>query len=354
MNKTVVLFIILFSLFPVISPAEDSLQVVSVMTYNINAEKRSTVAGYSDIAEVIKTISPDICGLQKVDSCNDRNPGDVASWLGQTTTMKSIYAPAIRNYNGSTGSYGIALLTNKTPSATYRLSISAEDQEQDRAALATVFDVQSVKFTTVVTHLAHESAAYRSSQITKILTWIDSIAAGKSPPVVIMGDFNAKPAEASMQKLIDAGFVFVKNSSGQILDTSTGQGINHILYRPASAWTLLDAGNPSYSASNRNPVWAKLRINAPASTKMHPQPHYRQILTMTRQQCTLRIVQGMMINCSMYTLSGRLVNTIIKNQYLPAGNHTFAINPSTIPQGVYQIVFSAGKSTYSYPLHIIE
>ena len=235
---------------------------VKVMTYNINAEKHAS-GSYNDIAEVITALAPTVCGLQKVDSCNSRNSSDVLSWLGNQTSLLPSFAPAIKKYENSTGSYGIGFLTKETPLSVRRLWIEHTASEQDRAVLdiKTTLGGEQVHF--IVTHLAHEGTSYRTAQIKTIIPWIDSI--GTNTPMIIMGDFNAAPTENSMKQFETAGFAYVKEKGGKILDTSASQGINHILYRPAARWRCNNAGNPAYAASNRNPVWAEMELLDPVS-----------------------------------------------------------------------------------------
>jgi len=233
---------------------------IRVMTYNINAEKHGS-GSYKDIADVIKEIDPDIAGLQKLDSCNSRNPEDVLKWLGEQTECKTAYAPAIKNYENSSGSYGVGFLSRQSPLSIRKLWIEHTGKEQDRAALQIGVTMGGENVRVVVTHLAHEGSSYRSAQLQKIISWIDSVST--DDPVVIMADFNAKPDESSMKLLESAGYGYVKGSKGEILDTSANQGINHILFRPLSKWRIIGAGNPSYSASNRNPVWADIELLDP-------------------------------------------------------------------------------------------
>jgi endonuclease/exonuclease/phosphatase family metal-dependent hydrolase len=60
-------------LFVIISASAQYPPQIRIMTYNINAEKHGD-GSYSDIIEVISAINPDICGLQKLDSCNSKIP----------------------------------------------------------------------------------------------------------------------------------------------------------------------------------------------------------------------------------------------------------------------------------------
>lgn len=230
---------------------------IRVMTYNINAEKHGSGV-YTDIAEVINEIGPDIAGLQKIDSCNSRNPADVLQWLGEQTSCKIAYAPAIKNYENGEGSYGVGFLCRQSPLLNRKLWIEHTGGEQDRAALQISITMGGENVRVIVTHLAHEGVSYRTAQIKEIISWIDSIS--RDDPVIIMADFNAKPTESSMKILEAAGYGYVKGKNGEILDTSSNQGINHILFRPLSRWHVTDAGNPEYKASNRNPVWADLEL----------------------------------------------------------------------------------------------
>ncbi len=230
---------------------------IRVMTYNINAEKHGSGL-YTDIAEVINEIDPDIAGLQKIDSCNSRNPADVLQWLGAQTSCETAYAPAIKKYENGEGSYGIGFLCRQSPLSTRKLWIEHTGSEQDRAALQITISMGGENVRVIVTHLAHEGISYRTAQINKIISWIDSISI--DDPVIIMADFNAKPTESSMKILEAAGYGYVKGKNGEILDTSANQGINHILFRPLSRWHVAAAGNPAYKASNRNPVWADIEL----------------------------------------------------------------------------------------------
>lgn len=117
----------------------------------------------------------------------------------------------------------------------------------------------------------------------KIISWIDSIST--DDPVVIMADFNAKPDENSMKLLESAGYGYVKGSNGEILDISANQGINHILFRPLSRWRVIDAGNPAYSASNRNPVWADIELIDPVKVS-------RTALAAKNNRRTFQIIKG--------------------------------------------------------------
>ncbi len=232
---------------------------VRIMTYNINAEAH-TNGDYTDIGKVIKEINPTIAGLQKVDSCSvAAKPVDVLSSLAEQTDMVPTFCLSYKKNNGS---YGNGFLTDSIPKSSRRLAIPKGSASEDRSALEIGITMGGESVRVIVTHLDYASDANRTAQLRQIVPWIDS-GGTASDPVVIMADFNAQYTDNCMKFLTDAGFVFVKGKNGMVLDTSSRQGINHILYRPEARWKVVDAGNPAYAASNRNPVWADMELLNP-------------------------------------------------------------------------------------------
>ena len=85
---------------------------------------------------------------------------------------------------------------------------------------------------------------------------------GREIPMVIVGDFNSRPGDEAMSQYEAAGFVYVKDSAGQILDE-----IDHIMYRPRERWRVVEADKPThYTASDHDPVWAILELLNPNAT----------------------------------------------------------------------------------------
>jgi endonuclease/exonuclease/phosphatase family metal-dependent hydrolase len=322
---------------------------IRIMTYNINAEKYSD-GSYDDIATVIKTINPDINGLQKIDSSNTRNPQYVLKWLGEQTGRVYTFAPAIKNYKNAPGSYGVGFLSKEVPLSVRRLWIEHTSSEEDRGVLEIGITMGGEKVRVIVTHLAHEGVSYRTAQINKIIPWIDSIS--KTDPVVILADFNAAPTETSMQLFETAGYLYVKGKNGSILDTSTGQKINHILYRPKESWNVADAENPKYAASNRNPVWADMELLTVSNYKLH---NYSQP---KNTQCQIAVCNNLLqynlphsatVSLSLFSSTGRKVAELTKNQSQRAGLHSFQLVSLNLPVGVYHSMltiddfYSTGK-----------
>jgi len=296
---------------------------VKFMTYNINAESHGS-GSYGDIAAVINEIDPTINGIQKVDSCNSRNSSDVLQYLGEQTNMSYTFTAAQTNYQGSSGSYGIGFLSDEAPLSVRRLQISKGSASEARAALEIDITMADQPVRVIVTHLDNANVTNRTSQLQQIVAWMDSVGTA-ADPVVIMADFNAQATESSMKVLTDAGFVFVKGANGEILDTA--QKINHILYRPESRWSILDVGNPVYSASNRYPLWAMLKLLETTTTAVtegstNARNNY---ITISGQFVELQLMKRSSVSLEVFSLTGKRLGSLSQKRMLDAGKHTFRI-----------------------------
>ena len=119
---------------------------------------------------------------------------------------------------------------------------------------------ERVRFLT--THLAHENDAFAAHQAEEMVAWIQE-GGGAEIPTVILGDFNSRPGDDAMSQYEEAGFVYVRNESGEILDE-----IDHILYRPEDRWRVVESDKPThYTSSDHDPVWAILQVLNPQGPK---------------------------------------------------------------------------------------
>jgi endonuclease/exonuclease/phosphatase family metal-dependent hydrolase len=205
---------------------------------------------------VINEIAPDISGHQEVDRANTRSKGvDVIAYLGEETGMHSLFAPALKGWNG--GDYGEGLLARHPP-LSHRLFWVEEPGGEDRSAIEVDITMAGERVRVLTTHLAHENDSFRAHQARKMVAWIDEGGCAEIP-MVIMGDFNARPNDEAMSQYEAAGFIYVRNSEGEILDE-----IDHIMVRPRERWRVVEADKPThYKASDHDPVWAILELLDP-------------------------------------------------------------------------------------------
>lgn len=234
---------------------------VKFLSYNLwGYQNAETPGGYDSLATVINDIDPDVSGHQEVDRTNRRSKRvDVIAYLGDLTGMHSLYAPALKEYQG--GEYGEGLLADQPP-LSHRLFWVEEPEGEDRSAIEIEITMAGERVRFLTTHLAHENDAFRTHQAEEMVAWIE--AGGDADiPMVILGDFNARPGDDAMSQYEDAGFVYVRNDAGEILDE-----IDHILYRPQDRWRVAEADKPThYTASDHDPVWAILELLDPRGSR---------------------------------------------------------------------------------------
>lgn len=325
---------------------------IRFMTYNINAAGHGD-GPYDDIAAVINELAPEITGLQKIDSCNSRNPQFVARQLGEQTNRKYAFAPAIENYQNSSGSYGVAFLTIEEPLAVRRLHIDPTAKEEGRGVLETTVTMGGESVRVLVTHLAHEGVSYRESQTETILTWLGNSTTTETP-VIIMADFNAKPTESSLQLFTDAGFSFVKGQNGTILDT-TNNGINHILFRPSDRWNIIDAGNPRYDASNRNPVWADMELLNPSAALKQATgstSNTVDVLPYDNNFISYSLSEPAQVLFDLFSADGKLVVSFCSGFMQNAGTHFIPLKKNQVAAGVYMGRISINGITQGFPVYL--
>jgi endonuclease/exonuclease/phosphatase family metal-dependent hydrolase len=303
---------------------------VKIMTYNIDYEQNKNTQ-YEGIISVIKAIDPTIASLQKLDSCmgTGSNPCYVAKLLGDQTNMSYTFVTA------DPKQYGNGFLTKQPPKSVRKLLLTGS-ATYPRAVLEIGVTVGGEAVRVFVTHLDISGAATRTSEVQQILTWMDSGGA-KTVPAVIMADFNAQSTEACMTKLTDAGFVFIKTSTGVILDTA--QKINHILYRPEGRWKIVDVGNPNYSASNRYPLWALMSLLNPVAVKPvkfeNTGDRGRLQVTIGKRDIRCTIPSRAVVTLRLFDQSGKRVGTLVNGKALDPGPHSFAMPENGLNTGTY-------------------
>ena len=234
------------------------------LSYNLwgyhNAE---TPGGYDSLATVINEIDPHISGHQEVDRANTRSKGvDVIAYLAERTGMHSLYAPALKDWNE--GQYGEGLLADLPP-ISHRLFWVEEQEGEDRSAIEIDITMGGERVRFLTTHLAHENDAFAAHQAKEMVAWM-SDGGDAQIPMVIVGDFNSRPGDDAMSQYENAGFVYVRNDSGKVLDE-----IDHIMYRPRDRWRVVDQGKPThYTCSDHDPVWAILELLNPQPGEARP------------------------------------------------------------------------------------
>jgi endonuclease/exonuclease/phosphatase family metal-dependent hydrolase len=256
---------------PIISVSAQDTASIKIMCYNTahGAGGNDGILNIGRIAGIINAYSPDLCGLQEIDSaCSRSDYVNQPSEYARQTSMNGVFGRAIWL---ETGGYGNLILT-KRPFTNVR-KYPLPGGEARLAAFADVDVATSsgaiVKVTFVVTHFMVGDAAsqLRSAQI------IDSLAAAVIPanqPAIFCGDLNAQRSSATLTEL---GTTWTYGSFNF--------GIDWIMYRPAARWRLvnvskLTAGDAGI-ASDHVPVVMELTLLGMATGTNAGNPSFPKI-----------------------------------------------------------------------------
>jgi len=224
-----------------------TLRTLRVLTYNIHhGEGTDEVFDYDRLARVINDLSPDIVALQEVDKGTDRASGvDQAALLGTLCKMHHTFGQAMPYQNGQ---YGEAILSRFPIEKTLVHPLPYQLDQEPRAALEARIQVEGIgSIVFVGTHLCHQSNETRVQQTERMS---DLFANEEGPPVILAGDFNARPGSAPMNVLLGDGWI----------DTIAPRSrIDHVLVRAVDPWRVgevIIVDEPV--ASDHDPVLAVL------------------------------------------------------------------------------------------------
>jgi len=236
---------------------------VRVLTYNIHhGEGRDRQVDLPRLADVMKSVQPDLVALQEVDQGTERASGaDQLAELEQLMNMHGEFGKAI-DYQG--GSYGVAVLSRwPVLNAENRPLPSSPDREA-RTALTVQVRVGEggplVRFTSTHLDQARDSedrlAQARSLQALPVI---------EGSPTILAGDLNARP-DTEVMKMFEAQWTIA--SSADASPTVPGgrprlRG-DYVLVRPLDGWRVTESRIIDETvASDHRPVLVVLEWAGP-------------------------------------------------------------------------------------------
>lgn len=187
-------------------------QTFTVMSYNIHIGQNARDEDQlKNVAAFIKASKADIIGLQEVDSvCNRSGKIDQMKFLAEQTGMYYAYA---RHFAFDGGSYGIGILSTFpiTEIKDHRIILTSEGKADaaTRALLTANIFSGNKKITFATVHLDYRDSKSRQSQAAELV----KLFAGHSNPVILTGDFNARPGTNELLAL-ESIFTDVSQLSG--------------------------------------------------------------------------------------------------------------------------------------------
>ncbi len=197
-----------------------------ILTYNIHhGEGTDKQSDYQRLARVIKDLAPDLVALQEVDVGTERAGGvDQVALLGNLCRMYYTFGQAMP-YQG--GLYGEAILSRFPIERVLVHPLPYQFEQEPRAALEVRVRPAGIgPITFVGTHLCHQKVENRVQQMQRLHRLFPK---PEGPPVILAGDFNARPDSESMKVLLDAGWI----------DTVAPRSvIDYVLIRSCDPWTV--------------------------------------------------------------------------------------------------------------------
>lgn len=223
--------------------AQENAPVLRVLTYNIHhGEGTDGRFDYDRLATIIRRLEPDVVAVQEVDRGTRRADGvDQAERLAALTGMGAVFGNALY-YSG--GEYGEAILSRFPLDHVRAHHLPFRFGQEPRTALEVTVtpDNGLPPFVFVGTHLCHQSGETRLDQVKEL----NRIVSGQAGPVILAGDFNARPGSDPMAFLAERGW----------LDAVAPRSrIDYVLVRQSDPWRVKSVEIPDEPvASDHMPV----------------------------------------------------------------------------------------------------
>ncbi len=171
---------------------------LTVVTFNMHAGKDAGGQPNLDrIAAVLDSIGADVAFLQEVDRGTRRSGGvDQVAELERLTGMHGVFGKSL-DYDG--GDYGIAVLSRLPIERTEVVPLTVTPPEErsggsyePRVALFVRVQTDAGPLPLLNTHLGTGSPVYRRQEMVDLLAAVHRLT-GRSGPVIVGGDMNARP-----------------------------------------------------------------------------------------------------------------------------------------------------------------
>jgi endonuclease/exonuclease/phosphatase family metal-dependent hydrolase len=227
-----------------------------VVAYNIrHGEGVDRQLDLERIADVLRSLEPDVVALQEIDSVTGRTGGvRQASRLGELMEMEAAFG-AFMDYDG--GAYGMALLS-RYPLLAVTNHLLPPGEEPRTALTARIRVGEGGPEVLVAGIHLYRTEEERLAQAARLVEVFDTVGA----PVILAGDFNSTPGSAVMELLAGAWSVPLKGDSILTFPADAPEReIDFILLRPTDRFTITEYRVVSEPlASDHRPVLMSLTV----------------------------------------------------------------------------------------------
>lgn len=186
------------------TPTALAQTTLSAMSFNIHHGE--SVAGQLEleaIADVIRTHTPDVIGLQEVDRHFSERSAfrDQAADLARMLEMNHCFGANLDSPSETPGQprsqYGTAILSPHPLENCHNTLLPQQGEDEQRGLLGATVERGGQRFHIYTTHLQHDSEAARQQQADAIVAELEKPATR----TILMGDLNATPKSAEITTL---------------------------------------------------------------------------------------------------------------------------------------------------------
>ena len=210
------------------------MATLKVMSYNIQGHAAARRQDHlPKLAEVIAAVNPDVVGLQEVHSRTRVVPAHQGETLAALTGLNHWFGRSCAMHGGD---YGNAVLTRGTIESAFVHPLPGSGEP--RSVLQTDIELDGMRFSFFVTHLAAWGRLLRVARMSQIATLGDITARG-SLPHVLVGDFNVPPAAEEIRTLLSHGHLRVCGDIKEATFPMTRQRLDYVFCDPR--WEFLGA-----------------------------------------------------------------------------------------------------------------
>jgi|SRR5690606_25634803 len=261
--KKIIYLLILVVSWGGVSAASDSQENptpkgrLKVLSYNL---RFGELASLEELAAFIKEQDPDIVALQEVDCRTSReltpqqHGKDFATELGFRTGMLSAYGKTIP-YAG--GYYGIAILSKYPLAKVERIYLpKTENGKEQRAVLVADVEFREGEFITFAsTHLDYTNTEERQVQVEKL----NELLRTQRYPVIVAGDFNAKPDSREIQEGMRA-WKMLSDGKPTVPANAPRNTIDYIFCYPQDRWVEVESKTYQVGLSDHLPIGSVVEL----------------------------------------------------------------------------------------------
>ncbi|WP_215222585.1 endonuclease/exonuclease/phosphatase family protein [Echinicola shivajiensis] len=237
--------------------AQQKSDTLTVISYNLRFGERASMR---EFAEFIKEQDADLVALQEVDikTFRERAPNQNGKdFIGELAYYTGMFAAFGKTIDHAGGYYGIGILSKYPISSVERilLPLTENGKEQRAFMVANIELKHQATISFVSTHLDYTNTEERQLQVQAI----NESLTNNQNPVLLCGDFNARPESVEIQ----SGMKFWKPLDNNKPTASSEQPrfkIDYIFGYPEGSWELLHSSSPPMLLSDHLPIISKLLV----------------------------------------------------------------------------------------------